>query len=161
MPGQLSLIPEHTRLILLVIGDKCAGKSTFSDHIATMYDEVRVYEASNILRGIAEHDGMAPNTSDEALLYLERVGWQVVAEKVAMYIDMNDSRWNIVTGLRTPEELLYLKERFPEARVVLIDADPRIRFERHIRRARDQDIKTFAAFNEQDEIQKQFGALLI
>ena len=126
-----------------------------------MYDEVRVYEASNILRGIAEHDGMAPNTSDEALLYLERVGWQVVAEKVAMYIDMNDSRWNIVTGLRTPEELLYLKERFPEARVVLIDADPRIRFERHIRRARDQDIKTFAAFNEQDEIQKQFGALLI
>jgi dephospho-CoA kinase len=160
-PGQLSLIPQNTRIILLVIGDKCAGKTTFSDHVASAYEEVRVYEASNILRSIADQEGISPNTADDALAYLGRVGWQVVAEKVAAYMDMNESRWNIVTGLRTPEELLYLKERFPEAAIILIDADPRIRFERHIRRARDLDIETFRAFIEQDEKQRQFGALRV
>jgi hypothetical protein len=74
---------------------------------------------------------------------------------------MSSARWNIVTGLRTPEELLLLKERFPESRIVLIDADPKIRFERHIKRARDQDLKTFAAFQEEDEKQRRFGVLRV
>jgi hypothetical protein len=67
----------------------------------------------------------------------------------------------VVTGLRTPEELLFLKRRFPTARIVLIDADQRIRFERHIRRARDRTLIDMRAFAREDEKQKNFGTLRI
>jgi inosine/xanthosine triphosphate pyrophosphatase family protein/dephospho-CoA kinase len=158
--GQLSLLPEQTRFILLIIGDKCAGKSTFSDYTAT-YEGVQVYEASSILRGIAEELGENPNTADQALAFLSKRGWSTVAERLARYIESSTARWNVVTGLRTPEELFYLKDRFPEARIIVVSADARIRFERHIKRARDLDVGTFQAFKDQDEKQKVFGVLRV
>jgi dephospho-CoA kinase len=84
-----------------------------------------------------------------------------VARKIADYIDKDDARLNVVTGLRTPEELLFLKRRFPSARIVLIDADQRIRFERHIRRARDDEPTNMKAFSSEDEKQREFGTLRI
>jgi inosine/xanthosine triphosphate pyrophosphatase family protein/dephospho-CoA kinase len=159
-PGQLSLIPEQARIVLLVIGPKCAGKTTFSDFMAS-YDSVSVYEASNVLRGIGEEVGVIPSNSDEAYIFLEAKGWEAVADKISRYIEMSETRWNVVTGLRTPEELLLIKERFPDSHIVYIDADSKIRYERHIRRARDQDLKTFAEFQEEDERQRKFGALRV
>jgi dephospho-CoA kinase len=125
------------------------------------YESVRVYEASTVLRGIAEEFGVIPSDSEEALDFLGEVGWDAVARKIANYIDKDDSRLNVVTGLRTPEELLFLKSRFPSARVVLIDADQRIRFERHIRRSRDSALTDMKSFSSEDERQKRFGTLRI
>jgi inosine/xanthosine triphosphate pyrophosphatase family protein len=42
-PGQLSLIPEPSRTVVLVVGARCSGKTTFSDYMAN-YESVRVYE---------------------------------------------------------------------------------------------------------------------
>lgn len=67
----------------------------------------------------------------------------------------------MVTGLRTPEELLYLKRKFPSAQIVLVEADQRIRFERHIRRARDGEFTNVKSFANEDERQRQFGTLRI
>lgn len=120
--GQLSLIPEQSRFILLVVGSKCARKTTFSDHMAA-YDSVSVYEASNVLRGIAHEEGVIPNNSDEAFVFLQTKGWDAVARRIAGYIEKSESRWNVVTGLRTPEELLFIKEGFPDCHTVFIDAD--------------------------------------
>jgi dephospho-CoA kinase len=125
------------------------------------YESVRVYEASTVLRGIAEDVGVIPTNSDEALDFLKEVGWDSVARKIADYIDKDDSRLSVVTGLRTPEELLFLKRRFPAARIILIDADQRIRFERHIRRARDRTLTDMKAFSREDNKQKEFGTLRI
>lgn len=135
-------------------------KTTFSDYMAN-YESVRVYEASNVLRGIAEEVGVIPSNSEEALDFLGEVGWDAVARKVADYIDKDDSRLSVVTGLRTPEELLLLKSRFPSARIVLINADQRIRFERHLRRARDRALTDMKSFSSEDEQQKRFGTLRI
>lgn len=159
-PGQLSLIPEQSRIVLVVVGAKCAGKTTFSDHMAA-YESVSMYEASGVLRKIAEEEGVIPSNSDEALVFLEEKGWGTVAERIADYIDMNNSRWNVITGLRTPEELLVIKNRFPDSRIVFIDADSKIRFERHIRRARDDKPGTLAQFLEEDEKQRKFGVLRV
>lgn len=157
-PEQLSLIEEPDRQVILVVGAKCSGKTTFSDYMAN-YESVRVYEASTVLRGIGQEAGVIPSNSDEALDFLSEIGWDSVARKIADYIDKDDARLNVVTGLRTPEELLFLKRRFPLARVVLIDADQRIRFERHIRRARDGDLTTIKSFAAEDEKQRRFGTL--
>lgn len=159
-PGQLSLIPEASRTVVLVVGARCSGKTTFSDYMAN-YESVRVYEASTVLRGIAEEVGVIPSNSDEALEFLKEVGWDSVARKIADYIDKDDARLSVVSGLRTPEELLFLKRRFPAARIILIDADQRMRFERHILRARDRLLPNMKAFSREDEKQKEFGTLRI
>jgi dephospho-CoA kinase len=159
-PEQLSLIAEPSRHIVLVVGARCSGKSTFSDYMAN-YDSVRVYEASTVLRGLGEENGVIPSNSEEAIDFLSEVGWDAVARKIADYIEKNDARLNVVTGLRTPEELLFFKRRFPTARIILIDADQRIRFERHIKRARDGDLTTMKAFAAEDERQRRFGTLRI
>jgi hypothetical protein len=93
--------------------------------------------------------------------FLSEIGWDSVARKIADYVDKDDSRLSVVTGLRTPEELLFLKRRFPAARIILIDADQRIRFERHIRRARDSTLTDMRAFSREDDKQKEFGTLRI
>jgi inosine/xanthosine triphosphate pyrophosphatase family protein/dephospho-CoA kinase len=159
-PGQLSLIPEETRIVVLVIGPKCAGKTTLSDHMAA-FESVSVYEASTVLRGIAEDEDASPRNSDEAFAFLEKKGWDIVADKIGRYIEVSHTRWNIVTGLRTPEELLCLKEKFPNCLILMIEADTQIRFERHIRRARDQGLNTFTEFKEEDERQQRFGSLRV
>jgi len=159
-PEQLSLIEEPSRHVVIVVGARCSGKTTFSDYMAR-YDSVRVYEASTVLRGIGEELGVIPNNSDEALAFLQEIGWDSVARKIADYIDKDDARLNVVTGLRTPEELLFLKRRFPLAKIVLVDADQRLRFERHIRRARDGELTNTKAFSGEDEKQMQFGTLRI
>lgn len=157
-PEQLSLIEEPDRHVILVVGARCSGKTTFSDYMAN-YESARVYEASTVLRGIGQETGVIPSNSDEALDFLSEIGWDSVARKIADYIDKDDARLNVVTGLRTPEELLFLKRRFPFARIVLIDADQRIRFERHIRRARDGELTTIKSFAAEDEKQRKFGTL--
>lgn len=157
---QLSLLPEQSRTIIIAVGARCSGKTTFSDFMAK-YETVRVYEASTVLRGIGEEQGIVPTSSEEALDFLSEVGWDAVARKIADYIDKDDCPLNVVTGLRTPEELLFLKRKFPQSRIILIDADPRIRFERHILRARDSSLATMSAFAEEDEKQRKFGTLRI
>ena len=42
---------------------------------------------------------------------------------------------------------------------MLVDSDGHIRFERHLRRARDADVRSFSDFQKEDEKQAAFGAL--
>jgi inosine/xanthosine triphosphate pyrophosphatase family protein len=95
-PEQLSFIETSSRHVLLVVGARCSGKTTFSDFMAN-YDSARVYEASTVLRGIGEDVGILPTSSEEALTFLNEIGWDSVARKIADYIDKDDARLNVVT----------------------------------------------------------------
>jgi dephospho-CoA kinase/inosine/xanthosine triphosphate pyrophosphatase family protein len=146
--------------ILLVIGHKCAGKTTFSDYLAGR-DGVMVYEASSVLRQLASEAGVSVDTADDAFSFLREHGLDCVAEAIAKYVDRAKATLNVITGLRTVEEVFLLVQRFPQAGIVLIDSDARTRFERHLRRARDADVRSFRDFQKQDEKQAAFGALRV
>jgi inosine/xanthosine triphosphate pyrophosphatase family protein/dephospho-CoA kinase len=154
------LIDEHQQDILLVIGYKCAGKTTLADHVACL-EGVKVYEASSVLRTLAVENERTISSSSDAHAFLSEFGLEAVGVRLSEYLCHSGSRTNIVTGLRTPEEILVLKMAFPNARVVLIEADPRVRFERHIRRARDPDVKTYRQFLDADEEQNRFGVMRV
>jgi inosine/xanthosine triphosphate pyrophosphatase family protein/dephospho-CoA kinase len=164
-------VPEHTETqlpflgngtqVLLVIGPKCAGKTTLGDYLASSHEEVHVIEASTVLRGLAEEAGQSVNNGQKALKFLKRHGMEIVATKICEYIDRVGTRLNVVTGLRTIEELLFVMQRFPQSNVALVNSDVRLRFERHLRRARDTEIDTFRDFEEQDREQEAFGALSV
>jgi hypothetical protein len=65
----------------------------------------------------------------------------------------------ILTGFRTIEEVQYIRSEFPACKVVYVDASERSRFERHLRRGRPEDIKTFNDFRDFDRQQWSFGLL--
>jgi dephospho-CoA kinase/inosine/xanthosine triphosphate pyrophosphatase family protein len=165
VPEQLAfkeLLPrgETEARVLIVIGHKCAGKTTLSDHLAA-YDGVMVFEASSVLRRLASDAGASVDSADEAFNFLREHGLDCVAQTVAKFVERSAANLNIVTGLRTIEEISLLIARFPDARIVYVDSDSRTRFERHLRRARDKDVKTFKDFEMQDEQQARFGALRV
>ena len=146
--------------ILLVVGNKCAGKTTLSDYVASL-DEAVPIEASKVLRSLAWE---AEETIDDhrgALEFLNLNGMDCVARRIGDHIQRTDTRLHVVSGLRTIEEILHLKKCFPRAEIVLIDSDPRIRFERHLKRDRDQNVQSFREFREQDEAQAEFGIMRV
>jgi dephospho-CoA kinase len=151
---------ESEPQILLVIGNKCAGKTTLSDYLAGR-DGVMVFEASSVLRQLASEAEESVDTADDAFNFLREHGLDCVAEAIAKYLGRAKANLNVITGLRTVEEIFLLAKRFPQARVVLIDSDERTRFERHLRRARDTGVRSFSDFQKQDEKQAAFGALRV
>jgi dephospho-CoA kinase/inosine/xanthosine triphosphate pyrophosphatase family protein len=157
---ELLPLEETEPQILLVIGHKCAGKTTLSDYLAGR-DGVMVFEASSVLRQLASEAEKKVDTADDAFNFLRERGLDCVAEAIAKYLDRAQASLNVVTGLRTVEEIFLLAQRFPQARIVFIDSDSRTRFERHLRRARDTDVRSFSDFQKQDEKQAAFGALRV
>jgi inosine/xanthosine triphosphate pyrophosphatase family protein/dephospho-CoA kinase len=151
---------ESTPRVLLVIGFKCAGKTTLSDHLAAQ-DDVMVIEASSVLRSLAQDAEESVETADDAFRFLAQHGLDCVAQAIGNFIERGAAKLYVVTGLRTVEEILLLLERFPQGRVVLVDSDIQARFERHVRRGRDQDVRTLHDFERQDEQQAHFGVLRV
>ena len=119
-----------------------------------------VFEASSVLRQLASNAEESTDTAD-AFNFLREHGLDCVAEAIAKYLDRSKANLNVITGLRTVEEIFLLAERFPQARIVLVDSDARTRFERHLRRARDAGVRSFKDFQKQDEKQAAFGALRV
>ena len=120
-----------------------------------------VVEASSVLRSLAQDAEESVETADDAFRFLAQHGLDCVAQAVSNFIERGAAKLYVVTGLRTVEEILLLMERFPHARIVLVDSDVQTRFERHVRRGRDQEVRTLHNFEQQDEQQAHFGALRV
>jgi dephospho-CoA kinase/inosine/xanthosine triphosphate pyrophosphatase family protein len=148
------------RHVLLIVGHKCAGKTTLSDHLASR-EGVMVFEASSVLRSLALEADESVDTADDAFRFLWEHGLDYVAQTIAKYLDRSTVRLNVVTGLRTVEEISLLLDRFIQTRIVFVDSDSRTRFERHLKRARDPSVRTFRDFEKQDEEQAKFGVLRV
>jgi hypothetical protein len=120
-----------------------------------------VFEASSVLRQFASEADESVDNADDAFNFLREHGLDCVAAAIAKYLDRGKANLTVITGLRTVEEIFLLAQRFPQARIVLVDSDARTRFERHLRRARDTDVRSFSDFQKQDEKQAAFGALRV
>ena len=153
-------LPDQRKKLLIVVGQKCSGKTTFGDYLA-MSNQVAVFEASTILRGLAEEVGVVISGSQDANTFLEEMGRDCVARRIASYVNRSTADLSVVTGLRTVEEVLHLRSQFADSYVIFIDVDERTRFERHLRRARDMDVKTFKGFLALDEEQRRFGIMRV
>lgn len=155
---QLTLPVEPPTPVFIVVGHKCAGKTTFSDFLAAE-EGVMALEGSTVLREIADRDGRSIVSGTDALEFLAEKGMDVVAKEIARCIHREEAAVYVVSGMRTIEEVDFLLDEFPSARLVWIEADVQERFERHLKRARDRDVKSLKDFIEQDEEQMQFGLL--
>ncbi|RAI41201.1 non-canonical purine NTP pyrophosphatase [Rhodoplanes roseus] len=158
--SQLELDLPRSRSLILIIGGKCAGKTTFADRIA-MRESVQVFEASSVFKALANEHNFKSQSDGDVFWFLQSIGLESVGREVARLVSSVPDQTCVVTGLRTIEEILYLQDAFPETIVILIESDQRIRYERHIKRAREQGLDSLSEFRINDERQREYGALRV
>jgi dephospho-CoA kinase len=146
--------------VLVAIGYKCAGKTTFAEYLATR-EGVRMFEGSAAFRSLAADLGRDIASPKAAIEFLTDRGMDAVAREIASHVDNGAQPINVVSGIRTIEDLLFFRRKFPCVQVVWVDADARLRFERHLARGRDREITTLEAFKAQDEEQQSFGVMRV
>ncbi|HEX5375417.1 MAG TPA: hypothetical protein VFW48_04585, partial [Solirubrobacterales bacterium] len=123
--------------------------------------ELQHIEASTIVRSLGER-GSDENPAAFATRMLSEHGADVVARRILDWFEevRLDSGF-VISGFRTVEELLAIKEVKPGTQVVLVDADPRIRLERYLKRSRDGEPITIDELETIDDEQAAFGLLSV
>ena len=157
--GQESLFHE-TRQVLIVVGDTCAGKSTFGARAEARHG-FRFVDASDVMRSF--RDGYGEASADDyefARELLSSQGADVVARRV-LQLFADDSKPLVIAGFRTIEEISCLRIAFPDTRVIVIESSERTRFERHLARARAGRPTTLSGFRGVDIAQRSFGLLRV
>ena len=92
---------------------------------------------------------------------LEEKGPDVVARKILQLFAEDFDRGVVITGFRTIEELEVIRERFPAAKVALVEASERTRFERELTRPRGESVTNLPDFRRLDYQQWMFGLLRV
>lgn len=145
---------------LLAVGRTCAGKTTCAEYAHESHGLLYV-EASKVVRSL---DVEALPTDDPegfafAMRALGQLGHDVVPREIVRRHGADLDGPFVISGLRGIEEIRYMLEAVPRARIVLIQASERTRFERHVRRARPGAETTLGEFQARDSRQDAFGLL--
>ncbi|MEX0729012.1 MAG: non-canonical purine NTP pyrophosphatase [Planctomycetaceae bacterium] len=158
--NQMLLFPEH-KPVFVVLGKTCAGKSTFGELVSEKHG-LHWIEASKVLRTFkSEYDDEPGKDFDFAKHTLETKGQDIVARRILQIYGNEVSDGMVMTGFRTIEELEAIKAHIPHAKVILVDASERARFQRHLARGRLDAIKTVREFKAHDVKQWSFGLLRV
>jgi inosine/xanthosine triphosphate pyrophosphatase family protein/dephospho-CoA kinase len=152
---------QPSGLVFVVVGYTCAGKTTFAEYASTKH-ALNFIEASGVMRMLAKEtrtERQTPFASAQELL--AKCGPDIVARKIVDLYSDRLSAGAVISGFRTIEELEVIRERFPEAKVVVIDASERVRFQRCINRDRETGPKDLRDFRQIDSEQGSFGLVRI
>lgn len=142
--------------LFVICGPTCAGKTTLAEWLDDKYG-IRHIEASDFMRkAFWERHGLSGRASigdfAEAALQTEP---QIVAQPIAALINDERLPTAVVTGFRSPRELVSLREHLTDDRaieVIFLSADYKTRFERAVRRNRQAETElTFANRNSQEQ----------
>lgn len=157
-PAQPQL-PLANRPALMVIGQTCSGKTTFGER-ASFGTGLTHIEASHVMRTIPlPEESDSVDSFARANLLMLRGGADVVARRITEIYGDALAEGFVITGFRTLQELAFLKERFPWALVVSIEASEPTRYDRYLLRDRPDDTLTLERFRQRDSEHKYFGLL--
>ena len=151
---------EQQSVVTVVVGAACAGKTTLGNRVSGQRG-VRVVDASNIVRNLR-----GPESDSDAFVaakaLLDADGSDVVARRILELFGSELATQGIViTGFRTIEELECIRASVDQVRFVLVEASERTRFQRHIRRGRDDTPMMFEEFRRNDTRQRSLGLLRV
>jgi inosine/xanthosine triphosphate pyrophosphatase family protein/dephospho-CoA kinase len=152
-------LPLIGRRVIAAIGPRCAGKTTLGDYLRSV--GAMHLEASSVLRDLARKRDEVVETSADAIAFLRKHGFGVVAREIGKLIELQGATMTVITGLRTIEEIETLQDMVPRLEVIFIEADIKTRFLRHTKRARTQEVSTIQDFVASDEQQASFGLIRV
>lgn len=139
--------------IIGVLGKIGSGKGTFSEYLRDKYG-YKVIVMGDIVREIAAKLGLEPNRENLQRIQKEftsKYGQDYFAREVVRRIKEGGWENVVIDGMRRPLDVEVPKKEFGDKLiVVLIEADPKIRFERMRKRARVGDPQTLEEFLAQE-----------
>ena len=145
---------------LIVVGGTCAGKTTFGLIAQREIQNLKVIEASDVLRSFMRRGDSQMSPFEFAKHILTEHGPDAVARKLLQMYRLNDVSDFSITGFRTIEELETIRSLRPELQVVLIESSGRTRYARHLARARGPAM-SYKEFLANDAAQWEFGLLRV
>jgi len=145
-----------------VIGLNGSGKDEVVKHMQREYN-IPYLSIGDMVREVAQEEGLPPTRDNLHQISRERIdrfGPEHFVRLAVQRIKQNGWKTAGITGIRTPEDVRYLKDRFGDdfALLHVSVSDPRVRFERTRNRAAARDPQTYDEFLQQDRTeQNQFG----
>ncbi|RLG16958.1 hypothetical protein DRN63_03530 [Nanoarchaeota archaeon] len=138
------------RKIIGVAGTIGAGKDIVTKYIAEKYG-YEVIIMGDLVRKVAKEEGL--DESRESLVRVqkekvEKFGKSYWGKMVVDLIEEKDWKKVVINGIRRVEDYLIPKNHFKEDKFVFlfVDADPKLRAERLIKRGREGDPKNWDEF---------------
>ena len=131
-----------------------SGKDAVSQYLAEKYG----YETigmGDIVRDISKQMGRTSGRDDLQKTQkeiVEKYGWEYFAENVVKKILKKGWDKVVINGIRRPQDAIVPKRYFGKDIVILlIDAPPKVRYERLKQRKRESDPETFEEFMRQEK----------
>ncbi|WP_298498603.1 nucleoside monophosphate kinase [uncultured Methanobrevibacter sp.] len=143
--------------IMGITGMPGSGKSIVSD-MATERGAI-IVSMGDIIREEAKKRG--ESTKETATNLRKEFGENIVSELTIEKIKKLEAEGNekpiIVEGIRSHHEVAMFKENFDNFIILSISANPQIRFERLLKRMREDDSKDYEGFAKRDNTELDFG----
>lgn len=144
--------------VIGLVGTIGAGKDTVAGHLIKKY-KYQSISTGDIIRKMVSEEGKEPNRENSQIFQKEKrekEGSDFFSRKVVEEIKKNQWEKAIFNGVRTPDDAKALKKEFGKnAVIILVDAEPHLRFERLKGRKRIGDPETFEEFQKQDKAEKE------
>ena len=140
--------------VIGVIGKNGSGKDEVLKHLRDRYG-VPFLSTGDIVRGIAAEEGKEPTRPNLQAIsdrYFKQRGEGCFVKMVVDKIRENGWRAAGISGVRSPRDVEILRGELGRE-FVLIDvyvSDPRVRFERMVKRGEGRDAKAYEDFLKQD-----------
>lgn len=147
---------KKKKIYIGVVGQIAAGKELFAQYLVEKY-QFTTFSLSTILhqqlsqRGINQFNRKTLQDLGDKMR--QRYGDDILAKRTIRLL-ANDKRSVVITGIRNPAEVRYLK-RQKNFFLVAIKAKRKIRFQRVLHRAKPWDPKTWSDFYKIDR--RDFG----
>jgi len=124
-----------------------AGKDEVANYMAKKYGYV-ILNMGDMFREIAEKEGLEL-TRDTFQNLRIKYGNFFIAEEVVKGVKQGKHKKIIIAGIRRSEDVTIPKQAFPDMKLIVVEADKKVRFERLKDRARENDPETFEEFERQ------------
>ena len=145
--------------VIGAVGLNGSGKDEAVKYLRDRY-QVPLVSVGDVAREIAAKEGVAPtraNLHDISEKYIREFGKDYFMRVIVDRIRENGWKVAGISGIRTPDDVLVLKDSFGEDFVLLhiYVSDPRVRYERIRKRGEARDPQTYEEFLWQDRTEEE------
>jgi dephospho-CoA kinase len=156
----------NKKIILGFVGDLASGKGTICKYLNEKY-KTNAYRFSSMLRDVLKRlyvENTRENLQRLSTVLRENFGQDLMSKVIAEDVKNDNHDIVAVEGIRRPTDITYL-EQVPGFHLIYITADPKIRWERLVKRAENpgDNKKTYEQFlmdeqAEADRLIKKLGS---
>jgi len=137
------------KLIIGFAGEMGSGKGSIAEHIVENYN-AGSHKFSQIFRDILDRvylDQSRENISKLSLILRQNFGEDILAKSIFHDVQNDEHEIIVIDGVRRLEDIVYLRN-LPEFKLLYVDADIKIRYERLVQRGENagDSSKTFEQF---------------